>query len=61
MRYSQIKEMKPEQLKKQLEEAELELMKLNSQVATGTPPENPGQIRELRRTVARIRTALQNE
>ena len=31
-------------------------MKLRSQVATRTRPENPGRIRELRRTIAKIHT-----
>ncbi len=61
MKYDRIKDMNTEELHNQLEEAEMELIKLNSQVATGTPPENPGKINELKKTVARIKTVLQNE
>lgn len=61
MKYSQIKSMSKEQLEKTKKEAEMELIKLNSQVATGTPPQNPGKIRTLRRTIAKIKTRLQNE
>lgn len=60
MKYAQIKAMKKADLEKHLKEINMELIKLNSQVATGTPPENPGKIKELRRTVARIKTALKN-
>lgn len=45
---------------KEFEEKELELkkelMKLRSQVASGTPPENPGRIKALKRTLARLAT-----
>ena len=61
MKYSEIKTLTPEQRKKRMKEAELEMIKLKAQVATGTPPQNPGQIRKLRRTIAKIKTALQNE
>jgi len=33
-----------------------ELIKLNAQVATGTRPENPGRIREIKRTIAKLLT-----
>jgi len=39
-------------------ELKKELMKLKSQVARGTPPENPGKIRSLKRNVAKILTML---
>ncbi|MFH1589762.1 MAG: 50S ribosomal protein L29 [archaeon] len=60
-----IKELKPlnnEDLEKKLTEAELELIKLNSQVATGTTIKSPGQIKQLKKTIARIKTIQkQNE
>lgn len=58
MKYDDLKNMKADDLKKHMEEAETELIKLNAQVATGTPPENPGKIKELKKTIARIKTAL---
>ena len=41
-----------------LKEAELRknLMKLYGQVSTGTPPKNPGEIRQSKRTLAQILT-----
>ena len=35
-------------------------MKLRAQVSRGTPPENPGRIRAIKRTIARILT-MQNQ
>ncbi len=56
IRKNELKAMKKEQLKEKLVVLRNELMKLRSQVATRTRPENPGRIRELRRTIARIHT-----
>ncbi len=61
MKYERIKDMSQEEKMEQIREAEMELIKLYSQVSTGTPPENPGKIKNLRRTIARIKTALKNE
>lgn len=57
MKYEKIVEMTPEEREKNLRDVKKELIKLNAQVATGTPPENPGKITELKRTIARIKTA----
>jgi len=38
-----------------------ELMKQNAQVAAGTTPKSPGQIRTLKRTIAKILTEKQKE
>ncbi len=43
-------------LENKLVELKKELMKINSQVATGTIPKNPGKIRVIKRTIARILT-----
>jgi large subunit ribosomal protein L29 len=45
-------------LEKQQKELNMELMKLNSQRASGTVPKNPGQIKNARKTIARILTIL---
>ena len=39
-------------------ELKKDLMKLNAQVATGTTPENPGRIRSIKKTLAKINTLL---
>ncbi|MBI2148106.1 50S ribosomal protein L29 [Candidatus Woesearchaeota archaeon] len=58
LRKSELKGMSKENLKTKIEELNKELMKLQSQVARGTPPENPGKIRSLKRNIARILTML---
>ncbi len=54
MKYKELEAMTEKDLEKKLEEIELELMKLNAQVATGTTPKSPGQIRQLKKIIARI-------
>ncbi len=39
-----------------IEDLKSELSKERSLLATGSAPENPGRIRELRRTIARLKT-----
>ncbi|MEK6901637.1 MAG: 50S ribosomal protein L29 [Nanoarchaeota archaeon] len=43
-------------LQSRLTESKKELLKLRVQVATGTNPEKPARIRQLRKTIARIIT-----
>jgi ribosomal protein L29 len=42
-------------------ELQKELIKLHAQVATGTQIKNPGQIRQVKRNIARIETELKNK
>ncbi len=53
-----MKEMGREELLEKLSELKKELMKLNAQVHTGTAPKNPGQIKQIKKTTARILTLL---
>ncbi len=57
MKYKEIKALNKDDLDKKHIEAQVELMKLNAQVATGANPKSPGQIRVLKKTIARIQTA----
>jgi len=56
MKFKDLGTLKPEELEKKEKEAKLELVKLQGQVATGTPPKSPSQIRELKKIIARIET-----
>ena len=47
-------------IEKKIIELNKELMKLNSQIATGTIPKSPGKIRELKKIIAKIMT-IKNE
>ena len=55
---SELKQMKEAQLNEKLLDLKKEMMKFNSQRAVGTTPENPGKIKEIKRTIARILTKL---
>jgi ribosomal protein L29 len=56
MKFEEIKSMNPEDRQKKADEARIELMKLNSQIATGTNPKNPHQVRQLKKILAQIKT-----
>lgn len=58
MKFNEMTSMSKEELEKKEKELAYELMKLNAQVATGTNPKNPGQIRATKKAIARIQTAL---
>lgn len=61
MKFTDIKKLAPEEREKQLVQAQSALIKLNGQVATGTPPKSPGQIKEYKKTIARIKTLARQE
>ncbi len=60
MRISEIRALSPEERKKKLEELRTELIRLRLQAATGTL-DNPGKIRAIRKTIARILTVMREE
>jgi large subunit ribosomal protein L29 len=60
LRIKEIKNMGKAELKKKLDELKKELMKVSSQRATKANIENPGKIKEIRRTIAKILTQLKN-
>jgi len=52
----EIRKMSPGEINKRLKELKLELAKNKAQIIIGGSPENTGKIREIRRTIARIKT-----
>lgn len=50
----ELKNMNKEDLKAKLQEIRKELIKENAQIAVGTTPKSPGQIKQMKKTVARI-------
>ncbi len=56
MKKKELSLMQADEMNSKLIELRKELMKSNSQVATGTVPKNPGQIRQIKKTIARILT-----
>lgn len=54
MKKSELKGLSKSETEKRILELKTELMKLRAQVSRGTPPENPGKIRAIRRNIARM-------
>ena len=55
---SELRGMSTQLLEEKLSELKKNLMKINAQIATGTIPENPGNVRNIKKTVARILTII---
>lgn len=53
--------MKPEELRNKMNELGKDLMKQTAQVAVGTTPKSPKQIKQLRKSIARIKTELNRQ
>lgn len=54
MNFKELQALKTEDLDKKEEEIRMELIKQQAQVATGTTPKSPGQLKEMKKTLARI-------
>ena len=52
----ELSALKDQELENRLAELNKELMKFRSQVASRTVPKNPGRIRAVKKTIARIHT-----
>lgn len=61
MKIKEIKAMPVAELQNKMNELYKDLIKLNAQVSTGTTPKSPGQIRKIKRTIARILTVIKNK
>ncbi|MFH1240514.1 MAG: 50S ribosomal protein L29 [Candidatus Diapherotrites archaeon] len=53
-----FRELPKEELNEKLVDLQTELAKERATVASGTRPENPGNIRKLRRNIARLKTII---
>lgn len=58
MRKKEIKNMKPTEINEKLTELETELMRLRGKIHAGGAIENPGRIRNIKRTIARLKTFI---
>ena len=56
MRSKELRVMNEQDLELKVLELKKELMKINSQIATGTVPKSPGKVREMKRTIAKVLT-----
>ena len=53
--------MQTQEINKNLNELRKEIMRLRAQASRGTAPENPGRIKTIKRTVARMLTKLNSK
>ncbi|AJF62540.1 MAG: 50S ribosomal protein L29P [archaeon GW2011_AR20] len=61
MKKIELKQMSKDQLMEKLVDLRKDLMRLNTQRATKTVPENPANIKNLRRNVARVLTFMKQK
>ncbi len=61
MKIKELKQMDEKELEKKLEELRKELIKYNAQISTSTPPENPGNVRKIKKTIAKIITIIKSK
>ena len=53
-----LRKMNKQELDTKLLELKKDLIKINAQIAAGTVPENPGNVKNVKKTVARILTIM---
>ncbi|MBT3984749.1 50S ribosomal protein L29 [archaeon] len=53
---NELRKLSENQLDEKMIELRKELIKINAQISTGTVPENPGNVRNVKKTIARILT-----
>ena len=56
MKIKELKSMNNLELENKKLELKKDLMKINSQIAVGTVPKNPGRVKQIKRTIAQILT-----
>ncbi|MBW2966036.1 50S ribosomal protein L29 [Candidatus Woesearchaeota archaeon] len=61
MKVKELKGLSEEEKKKRLEELRKELIKHRAQIATGTIPKSPGQVKQTKKTIAKILTFLKEK
>ena len=61
MKAQELRGMHKLDLENKIIELKAELMKLNSQIATGTSPKSPSKLREIKRTIAKILTIMHDK
>ena len=57
----EIREMNPDERSRRLEELRTELSKLRTMISAGGSVENPGRVKALRRTIAKLLTVMREE
>lgn len=61
MKTKELRSQGEKELQEKLEQTRLELIKVNGQIATGTVPKNPGQVKQYKKTIAKIHMILKEK
>ena len=61
MKIKELKGLGKEEIVSRLEELRKELIKHRAQIATGTVPKSPGQVKQTKKTIAKILTILKEK
>lgn len=56
-----LRQLKDAELEGKFKELKKELLKINAQISTRTPPESPGRVKQVKKTIARILTIFQEK
>ena len=54
MKHKELKSLTKKEREEKLGELQKELMKINGQRAVGTVPKSPGQVKQIRKNIARL-------
>lgn len=60
MKAKELRQLTKEELQSRIVDLKRELMKINTQTSTGTAVKESGQIKRIRRTIARILTVIKD-
>ena len=61
MKAKELRQMSTKELKSKLQELRKEMMKQNAQIATGTSVKSPGQVKQTKKTIAKILTIVHSQ
>jgi large subunit ribosomal protein L29 len=61
MKIKELRSLTKKDLETKIGELKKELIKSNAQIATGTVPKSPGQIKQTKKTIAKILTLLKEK
>lgn len=61
LRMDEIRDMDTEERQERLQELRTELIKIKTMIRAGGSVENPGRVKALRKTIARILTVMNEE
>ena len=61
MKFNDLKKKSADDLKKELETRQSELLRFKAQIGTGAAGKDSGKIRDIKRTIARIHTLMNDK